>query len=83
MTEAEDKKGSSRVGVGIGLTVNLGDYESIRYDVYEEASYTDEPGDDKATVFAGLVEDTRNKLYETLTSEIRNFRKLKKSLVSS
>lgn len=73
----------SRVGANLGLTVNIGNFESIRFDVSQEVTYTGGPGDDRETVFAALMEDIRTKLYETLAAEIRNFRELRKSLVSS
>lgn len=80
--EKTEATGGGRIGANLGLTVNLGNFESIRFDVYQEATFTGGPGDTREDVFAAILDDCRERLYESLAGEIRNFRELKKSLVS-
>lgn len=71
-------KGKARIGLGI--TRNLGNYESLRVDVELEEPYTDEPGNTRDAVATSLLDDVREKLYETLAAEIKNYRELSSSL---
>jgi hypothetical protein len=77
---AREKGG--KVGVELGLTYNLGNYESLRVNVALEEGYTEEPGNTRDVIFVALLDDARAKLYETLGAEIKNYRDLRSSLPS-
>lgn len=70
-----------RIKRSIGLTVNIGNFESIRYDVGLEVSYTGEAGDTREEAAEKVMNDLREQLYEGLATEISNFRELRAGLV--
>jgi hypothetical protein len=76
------KERGGKVGVELGLTYNLGNYESLRVNVILEEGYNEEPGSTRDVIFSALLDDARSKLYETLGAEIKNYRELKGSLTS-
>ena len=76
----ENREG--RVKVELGLTYNLGNYESLRVSVGLEEHYVDgEPGRRRDDVFTGLLDDVRTKLYETLAAEVRNYAELRDAVL--
>ena len=75
-----DTKGSGKVSVEIGITYNLGNYESLRVSVILDRQASGEPGDTQDEVFNEIRTDVRAKLYEALADEISAYRDLRSAL---
>ncbi len=60
----------TEVQVGVGKTVNLGNYESLRIDVWERVTL--EPGDDAVDVCHTVRERLSGRVDQMVKKEINN-----------
>lgn len=71
---------SGKVVIGLGVTYNLGNYESLRVDISLDAVFPGEMGSTQDEVVKNLSEKVRSVLYPQMKDEIATYRELRPDL---